>query len=213
MTSTFFLTILSLGLGRGFLHALDPDHILTITALSSRQNVDGSVSRPLRYAVFWSVGHSAMIIAVACLLFLTGLHLPDTVSASAEMVVGVILILTGVSIFWSLRSQRAVADTPSSFSSDTKSAAAPLAIGLIHGLAGSASLLALIPIALLEVGSGLAFVGVFCVGVLVAMLAFSLLYERIQGTLLKFSPDRIVFLQIGVAIAAIGLGTYWLVKG
>ncbi len=142
MTPAILLTILSLGLGRGFLHALDPDHVMTISALSSRQTPNG-ITKPVQYAVFWSVGHGLMIMAVASLIFLTGQHLPEAIFASAESVVGIILILTGASVLWSLRPQSETTQGSRRANSPTYFAATPLLIGFVHGLAGSASLLAL----------------------------------------------------------------------
>ena len=212
MTPAILLTILSLGLGRGFLHALDPDHVMTISALSSRQSSNG-ITKPVQYAVFWSVGHGLMIMAVASLIFLTGLHLPEAVFASAESVVGIILILTGASVLWSLRSQSETAERSGHAKPSTYFAATPLLIGFIHGLAGSASLLALIPVALLELGAGMAFVAVFCSGVLTAMIVFSVFYDRVQKALREISPDYLVALQLGVGLGAIGLGAFWIIKG
>lgn len=212
MTPAIVLTILSLGLGRGFLHALDPDHIMTISALSSRQSQNGII-KPVHYAVIWSVGHGIMIFAVASMIFLTGQHLPDEVFASAEFVVGIILIMTGASVLWSIRSRPPEDQVSTGAISSSRFPATPLMIGFVHGLAGSASLLALIPIALLELGSGLAFVLVFCVGVLSAMIVFSLLYDRIQNLLKEYSPNHIMLLQIGVGLGSICLGAFWLIKG
>ena len=212
MTPALVLTILSFGLARGFLHALDPDHIMTISALSSRQNAN-DINSPRQYAIIWSLGHGIMILAVASAFLMTGQELPAAISASAEFLVGIILILTGVSVLWALRSQSESRDSCTNAVLPKRLAAAPLMIGFVHGIAGSASLLALIPIAFLDLGPGFAFVLVFCTGVLLAMIIFSTFYERIQELLVEFSSDHIAMLHTGVGLASIGLGVFWLLRG
>lgn len=213
MTPAILLTILSLGLGRGFLHALDPDHIMTISALSSREG--GTChAKPLQYAALWSAGHGLMIAAVAGAALFAGLHLPKAAAGSAEFVVGIILILTGASVLWSLRARSAASPEPNLVSArGARFSAAPLLIGFVHGLAGSASLLALIPTGLLEIGPGFAFVTVFCIGVLAAMMAFAIFYDRLQQELSRFAPKQLMLLQGAIGLASIGLGVFWTVKG
>lgn len=212
MNITIAMTILAIGLGRGFLHALDPDHILTISALSARNSSEES-ARPLRYAILWWAGHSCAIITIAALLFVTGQHLPATVSASTEVVVGVVMMTIAVSVFWSLRHQATGQERPDAQSSSAFSASTPLMIGSVHGLAGSASLLALIPVAFMDIAPGIAFVVVFCAGVLFAMLVFSILFERLEASLLDSSPRRVAVFQAAIAMAAFSLGAYWTAGG
>lgn len=216
MTFAILMTVLSIGLARGFLHALDPDHVMTIAALSSRQGT-AQPGKPMQYALLWSLGHGAMIIAAASIVIVTGQHLPAAISASAETIVGVILITTGASVLWSLYNQQDGRQPSHRVASPGlitgSNQAAPLMIGFVHGIAGSASLMALVPIALMEPGSRLAFVFVFCAGVLFAMLVFSLFYSRLQQLLLRASKGYVEALQVAVGVGSIGLGAFWLIWG
>lgn len=209
MTTSILLTVLTAGFLRGILHALDPDHVMTVAGLSSRGNAT-IVRQPVRYALLWSVGHGAMIVVAAILLIRTGQHLPTAITASAESIVGLILIATGLSVLCSMKtSSRAqpVERRPSDLSAAN---GAPLLIGFVHGIAGSASLLALMPVALMDPAPRLAFVLVFCASVCIAMLAFALFYGRMQELIRRVSIQGLEMVRSAVGIGCIGLGAFWL---
>ena len=88
---------------------------------------------------------------------------------------------------------------------------APLGIGMIHGLAGSAHLLAILP-ALVLPGRfhALAYIAGFGIGTIFAMICFSwLIGAFIQKFIHGFS--RVYrYVQMGFAFLAISVGVFWL---
>jgi hypothetical protein len=121
----------------GVVHAFDVDHLVAVATFSSAKS---GHSNGLRFCAHWAIGHGLTILLLAVLVYLLGVTLPDSFHQAAEAMVGVALIALGV---WALRSLRAHV-----FSSDTAAVAEampirrkPLAIGALHGLAGSAPIL------------------------------------------------------------------------
>jgi high-affinity nickel permease len=58
------LVILSLGLLLGVRHATDPDHIIAVSTIVSRER---SLARAARIGALWGLGHTATIGAVGAL--------------------------------------------------------------------------------------------------------------------------------------------------
>jgi len=205
MTLTLLMSVLLVGFTLGLVHALDPDHLVTIAALSAREDANGAT---LRFAATWAMGHGGLLVTVATAVLLLGWSFPDALSHGAERAVGAVLIVTGISALWFLRRQRgqAVVTTPVAGLRQK----APFAVGMIHGLAGSASMLALVPITLYSPVVGLAYAVIFSAGVLAGMLGFGLVLDRLRSRLVSGWPALHHATRFVFAIGAIGMGTYWL---
>jgi high-affinity nickel permease len=87
------LSTLALGFFLGMRHATDPDHVIAVTTIVSRQ-------RSMRYAALigalWGMGHTITILIVGSAIILFGLVIPPRVGLSMEMSVGLMLVLLGV---------------------------------------------------------------------------------------------------------------------
>ena len=87
------LAIVLLGFFLGMRHATDPDHVIAVTTIVSRE-------RTMRHAAWigalWGVGHTATILAVGSAIILFNVTIPPRVGMSMELSVGLMLILLGV---------------------------------------------------------------------------------------------------------------------
>ncbi|MBV9841191.1 MAG: hypothetical protein JOY99_06615 [Sphingomonadaceae bacterium] len=203
MAATLLLSVLLMGFSIGLLHALDADHLMTISSLAARP--DRGVAT-MRYAGLWALGHGGLLIAIACAGLLLGWSLPVRLPASAERLVGVVLIFAGASgIVSTLRRDGASGGVSAGIRSRM-----PFLIGMIHGTASSAAMMALIPLALLGPVLGIAFVTIFSFGVLSAMMAFGFALERGQQWLTARRPQLLRAVHMSVGIGAIGMGVFWL---
>ncbi|MBX2848163.1 MAG: hypothetical protein KTR16_07585 [Acidiferrobacterales bacterium] len=158
-------SMLFMGLGWGMLHAFDPDHLAAVAGVSATDS--SNKLSYFNYALRWSLGHGAAIASIAFLVFAFGYSLPAWFSEYAEHSVSFILILAGglalIALFKSRES--IIANDKAAISQR-----GAVIVGLVHGTAGSAPLLALIP--LLKIQNpllGMAYVLCFSAGVLLAM--------------------------------------------
>src|SRR5207237_8117801 len=62
-----FLSIIAIGFFLGMRHATDPDHVIAVTTIVSRQN---KISRAAWTGVFWGVGHTLTIFVVGTAIIL-----------------------------------------------------------------------------------------------------------------------------------------------
>ena len=216
-------SILVLGLFMGMRHAMDTDHLAAVATLSTR-------TRSLRSALFqgaaWGLGHTLTLFVIGAFCLLMGAALPEAWALGLELVVGLMLVFLGAQVLVRMRRRRvhvhvhrhgdgtthlhAHRHVPeeahdSARHEHTHPAALPLralAVGIVHGLAGSAALLVL---TLSRVGSfwrGLAYIALFGVGSLVGMAVIS----SVIAVPLQASARRLGRLYDGVE-ALVALGT------
>lgn len=161
------ISFLLLGFGLGMLHAFDPDHVAAVGGMSA-----GRDARPVwLFSLHWSFGHGTALIAVALFVFIVGTAIPERLSAYAEKSVGFVLIIIGVMALYRIMRDYLF---PHAEKHQQAALAAPV-VGLLHGTAGSAPLLALVPLAQLsQPALGVFYVLFFSLGVLLAMTGFGL---------------------------------------
>ena len=90
---TMLLSIIVLGFFLGMRHATDPDHVIAVTTIVSRQQ---SIGHAALIGILWGVGHTITILAVGSAIILFGIVIPPRLGLSMELSVGLMLILLGI---------------------------------------------------------------------------------------------------------------------
>lgn len=218
------LALLSMGFAFGLLHALDADHVMAVTSMSSSQKSFQSRARnTLAFCARWALGHGGILCILATALLAFDAQLPAWFHTGAEKLVGVILIVLGLWIFWSFRQNQIKLSIHAhgdhvhahlankDHSNKQLSDHGPVLVGLTHGLAGSAPVLALLPTLELSSGAwGFAYVLLFSVGVLCMMVVFGLGFGYAQARLIRMSKNLFEWSRALVGGVSIALGAYWL---
>jgi ABC-type nickel/cobalt efflux system permease component RcnA len=212
----------------GLMHALDADHIMAVSGLASARA--GSRSS-IRFCTRWAMGHGVTLLLIGIVVLLLGAAIPVALSRIAESSVGAVLILIGLWMLWDLRRRNAhlhfhqhdglpphahwhVHESEQCHHHNRDSHThqhGAVIVGVIHGLAGSAPLLALLPLA--SAGSpwlGIAYVLVFGLGVLMMMVLFGGLLGWVIDRLDQWSALVLTRLRTMAAIISMGMGGYWL---
>lgn len=194
--SVEMILILLTGIGLGAIHALDADHVLALLTLNDEGS---SRKRIVLLSSFWAFGHGFVLLISGSLLFFFGTLIPQNVQVYAEMGVGLLLIALGVNCLWGLRRASLKVHSHGKVKhihwqhndhdkgdNDAPSAEnhKPLMVGMLHGLGGSAPVLALIPMSQ-QIGISVSFsyLLLFSIGVWFSMLSFGLSVAWIQGAL------------------------------
>ncbi|MBX2808405.1 MAG: hypothetical protein KTR20_07210 [Cellvibrionaceae bacterium] len=213
--------VVLLGFALGLLHALDADHVMAVSALS---NQNPSTRRTLLFSLHWALGHGGILLGCGMVIFGLGLSIPSGLQALAEVLAGLLLASLGLGFFWrahkhSLRLRRhrhrhivhthwvtaahAEDDRPDALLTRHQ----PVLFGGLHGLAGSAPALALIPT--VNAGQGLlalAYLASFSLGVMLSMLAFGLGFSWLQTHLYRCFQGVFRVFRYLVALGAIAVG-------
>ena len=87
------LSITVLGFFLGMRHATDPDHVVAVTTIVSRER---TVLHAAMIGALWGVGHTLTILAVGSAMILFKLSIPPRLGLSMELSVGFMLIFLGV---------------------------------------------------------------------------------------------------------------------
>ncbi|HZR66593.1 MAG TPA: high-affinity nickel-transport family protein [Terriglobales bacterium] len=88
-----FLSIIALGFFLGMRHATDPDHVIAVTTIVTRER---KISSSAWIGAFWGIGHTITIFIVGAGIILFDLVIPPRLGLSMELAVGLMLILLGV---------------------------------------------------------------------------------------------------------------------
>lgn len=215
--STFAL--LSAGLGLGLLHAFDADHIMAVSTLSSKRP---SIKQSIRFCVQWAVGHGGVLVALGLLIFALGVQVPESLSLWAERLVGFMLIGLGAWLLISLWRQsvhmhvhRHGEITHVHLSKDTsnKHSHTPVLVGITHGLAGSAPVLALVPaVSQGRLDVALGYIVLFSLGVMLSMFMFGASLGGLQNWLQQRSNLLFNVSRGSIACVSMILGGLWIAE-
>jgi high-affinity nickel permease len=155
---TSFVVIASIGFLLGMRHATDADHVIAVSTIVSRER--GLLQAALIGAI-WGVGHTLTIFLVGIAIILFKIAIPTRLGLSMEFSVGLMLILLGVlnlsgilQRWMSKFDHRHDHYEPQADKGSSADAAPhrmgiwtltrPLAVGVVHGMAGSAAIALLV---------------------------------------------------------------------
>jgi nickel/cobalt exporter len=156
-----FLFVGGLGLLLGMRHSTDPDHVVAVSTIVSKQR---SIRQAGLIGTLWGLGHTLTIFAVGSMIILFGVVIPPRLGLSMEFSVALMLILLGVlnltgmmQRLTSYLTQARKHDGETAISSRAETlldqsvgrfgvyqCVRPLVIGIVHGLAGSAAVALLV---------------------------------------------------------------------
>jgi len=200
METAALSSFLFMGLALGLVHALDPDHIAAVGGLSAGGKKNVSFYQSLRFGLHWSLGHGSALLLISLFVFIAGNAIPVHLSVIAERSVAYVLIMIGLLAFWRLFRSESHHNGPT--------LAAPL-VGLLHGTAGSAPLLALIPISQISQPiNGILYVLFFSAGVVIAMSSLSGFFAHSMRMMQRWSFPLSSLIQGLMAAFSLFLGIY-----
>ncbi len=211
-----------LGFANGMRHALEPDHLAAVSTLVAGERSAGA---SVRYAAAWGAGHAAMLVVAGGALALLRTDLPDVASDGLELVVAVVLIALGVrGLAQAARGGRSAGEVFAHAHGDQTHAHAgardhlhvskwtvarlPFVVGLVHGLAGSGALAALVASHAGPSAFAVGFIAIYAVGAAVGMATLAGVLGWPLARLAR--APRFVPVLVGVsAIASLVVGIAW----
>ncbi len=121
---SLFLTFIT-SLMLGMRHAIDPDHIVAVTTIVSRER---SVGKAAAIGAVWGAGHTITLLLVGGAIIGFKVAFNARLGLSLEFCVAIMLIVLGILNLFNVRTKSGV-----------PSASRPFLVGVVHGLAGSAA--------------------------------------------------------------------------
>ncbi len=202
------LTIIALGFLLGIRHATDPDHVVAISAMVSRER---SAKRAALLGLTWGLGHALTVMVVGAAMIAFDVTLPARLGLGLELAVAVMLIVLGAMNVWAYRRSNRAAEhhtgAPRTPVPASRSLLRSLAIGVVHGLAGSAAIALVVAATIPETGWALVYLALFGVGTMGGMIAITvaLALPFLASKVAARLQARVVWLT-GVASIVVGFG-------
>ena len=201
----------SAGLGAllGLRHALEPDHL---AALSTLLTGERNVRRAAWLGVYWGIGHTLTLLVAGTLLVVLRTDMPAIVADVLAW--AVVLLLVGFGFRAIVSAGHPSVGPTHSHVHGARSASGwtlarrPLMVGVVHGLAGSGALTALITATIPSMGSRLLYLLLFGIGSTCGMAALSGL---MGWPIARAGTHGAVARGVSVAVGSISimLGLYW----
>ena len=88
-----FLSIIALGFFLGMRHATDPDHVIAVTTIVTRER---RLSKSALIGAVWGLGHTMTIFVVGGAIILFNLVIPPRLGLTMELAVAFMLVLLGI---------------------------------------------------------------------------------------------------------------------
>jgi sulfite exporter TauE/SafE len=215
------ITLLA-GFFAGFIHVLiGPDHLAALAPLATKNRQN---NKSWLTGLRWGIGHTSGVLLIGALVLIFREIIPiDLVSTYSERVVGLVLVAIGI---WALRKSGKeqihthqhshngtdhdhihVHTTPSIH----KHTHAALAVGTLHGLAGSSHILGIIPaLALPSNILAAAYLTGFGLGTILGMILFSTLIGKLSNHFSENARYLYKGFTFTCAFSAIFIGLYWI---
>jgi len=214
--------LLTLAFGLGLLHSLDADHIMTVSNLASGKL---GIKSSIQFSLRWALGHGLTLFVIGLFVFVLGVSLPEELSLYAEMSVATILILIGLFVLYDVWRRRIHIhfhqhdDLPQhahwhshAKHNSHKHKHTALFVGMLHGLAGSAPLLAIIPITITQSAFyGFLYLIIFSLGVVLAMLLFGGLLGYFSKMIVRYNEKIFRLIRSVLGLGAISVGSLILI--
>lgn len=227
------ISILVVGLLLGMQHATEADHLAAVATLATRQN---SLARTLRQGVAWGIGHTLTLMLFAGAVLALGQVISPGLEQALETAVGLMLIVLGADVLRRLWRDRVhfhvhthapqpphvhahshrgegahAASTHRHEHAPRQWPLRALAIGMMHGLAGSAALVVLSLQAVPSVALGLGYIALFGIGSILGMALLSVAIAipmQLSATYLG-RVQHAMSAVIGVSTCALGVLMVW----
>ena len=204
----------------GSLHAFEADHLAAVTSFAVQKP---SPQQSVGFGFRWAVGHGTAIMVAGLLLIFLGLKIPENATSVMERAVGLVLIALGV---WTMIATRAMHAHEHAHDGSRhvhlhshlrgrghEHKHAPTLVGLLHGLAGAAPAVALVPLAMFDTPfAGISYLLLFAIGTAASMSVYALFagYMAGRATRLAEKLGRAIGQLTGVGTVIIGI--VWLIR-
>jgi sulfite exporter TauE/SafE len=215
-------SVLLIGFVLGLQHAVEADHLAAVSTIVSEKKNLWTASL---VGGMWGIGHTISLFAVGALVIFLKLQISETIETKLEVLVGGMLVLLGLNALRKLFTAEKVHvhthehgarehvhihshAREQAEASHHRFSARSIAIGMVHGLAGSAALMLLVVPTIASPALALLYILIFGIGSIGGMMAMStLLGLPLQLTAERFKRAHSVVCALA-ACFSLGFGIF-----
>jgi hypothetical protein len=193
------LGLIGIGFLLGVRHAADTDHVVAVTTIAAGHR---RVLPAALVGAWWGLGHTLTILGAGGAIVLLNLMVPPRVGLALEFAVGMALLVVGL---LNVAAPGAGASSKDAVLGPGKRA---FALGLVHGLAGSAAVALLVLATVRDAWAGCAYLLVFGLGTIAGMVLITVAVAApaaLLGRRLALSGPG---LRVATGILSVAFGVY-----
>ena len=215
-------SVLLIGFVLGLQHAIEADHLAAVSTIVSEKK---SLWTASMVGGMWGLGHTVSLFAVGALVIFLKLQISESLEVKLEAIVGAMLIVLGLDALRKLITAEKIHAhahehgerehvhihlhrDETAEESHHRFSPRSVAIGMVHGLAGSAALMLLVVPTIPSPALAMVYIVVFGIGSIGGMMLMSFLI----GLPLHFTASRFAIANKGIRLAAgvfsLTLGAY-----
>ncbi|MEK6808267.1 MAG: sulfite exporter TauE/SafE family protein [Nanoarchaeota archaeon] len=227
---TLLISVLALGFLLGMKHSFETDHIVSISTIVSNPR---AIKKSAFIGILWGIGHTLTLFIVGLIVLAFRVAIPERIALSFELIVGIMLVILGINVVYKINKERihihfhkhynlehihfhshkAVQISNKIFSNHQHKhlpLKQALLIGIIHGLAGSASLSLLVLTTINSLWIGLVYLILFGIGSIIGMVIVSIALSLPFQLFTKRVNNSSILLQFCSGVLSIVIG-FWVI--
>ena len=194
---------LALGLVLGMRHAMDPDHVVAVAALTARTRRTWSGAW---LGAVWGFGHTITLAGAGAAIILLNLTLPPRVGLAFEFIVAIALVVVGT-----LNVGRGAGVTVPAPAARVAALRA-FGVGLAHGLAGSAAVALLVLATVRDPLLACGYLVLFGAGTIAGMMLISAGFAAPLSSATKRWPSLGPWVRVATGVLSLGFGVWLMVQ-
>lgn len=213
------IAVLFIGFLFGLYHAVEADHLAAVSAIVSEHK---NVLTASIIGGFWGLGHTISLVIVGALVVFVKFQISERTEGILEGIVGIMLVLLGLNAIRKIftaekihahshehdgheHTHLHIHEVEEPERPHHRFAPRSVAVGMIHGLAGSAGLMLLVLPTIPSPAVAMLYIAIFGIGSIAGMMIMSVL----MGLPLYFTAERFVMVNKGIRILAGAFSLVW----
>jgi len=164
MMETESLSLL-FALAIGFTHAFEVDHLVAVSSMATKRD---SIWQAMKDGIFWGLGHTSTIFLIGMIMIVGKWMISNDTFSVLEGAVGLMLVILGILRIKDIRKSKSPLGH-----SHTHSNKIAYGVGLVHGLAGSGTIVLFVLLHMKSISNGLMYLLTFGLGSILGMLVAS----------------------------------------
>jgi high-affinity nickel-transport protein len=194
---------LALGLVLGMRHAMDPDHVVAVAALTARTRRTWSGAW---LGAVWGFGHTLTLTGAGGAIILLNLTLPPRVGLAFEFLVAIALVMVGA-----LNVGRG-AGAASPTRAPRMAVLRAFGVGLAHGLAGSAAVALLVLATVRDTAMACGYLALFGAGTIAGMVLISAGFSAPLASATRRWPGLGPWMRVATGALSLVFGAWLMVQ-
>lgn len=190
----------------GFSHAFEADHLVAVGSIVTKRD---NIYLALKDGIYWGLGHTSMIFLMGLVIILGKVSFLQGYFGYFEAIVGLMLIVLGI---YRLYQYRLHIHKPHELFDHKKHHQLAYGVGLVHGLAGSGTLILLVMTEIQSSVHSILYLLIFGIGSVIGMFVASGIFSLPFSKKISHNQHLKLGLILLSSFICIGFGIHLMIE-